>query len=379
MSYPETQLGTFLTLAVDDEPVVLDREYATAGVYSYGRGLFRKPPVLGSETSYAKYTKLHEGQFVYSRLFGWEGATAVVEADFDGLYVSHEFPTFAINAELADQRYVAHLARWSGLHAKLKDKGTGVGSRRQRVSVTRLLATTVPLPDLPEQRRIAARLDAAHAKLTKIEAAQSQATSLRNTLMNSLIMNAGESVPLSAVLRPTIDSVSVIPGSTYTTAGVLSYGRGLFARPTVDGSDTSYTSYNRIHAGQFVYSKLFGWEGALAVVPENFDGFYMSHEFPAFNIDANRANPSYMCHLARWTGLHASLRNKGTGVGSRRQRVSPARLLATTVPLPELPEQRRIANALDKLVSSERLTDGQITHAKTLASSLLNAAFGGEL
>lgn len=379
MSYPEVPLGTFLATAIDDEPIEPEREYETAGIYSYGRGLFRKPPIQGSETRYAKYTKLHAGQFVYSKLFGWEGATAVVEDEFDGLYVSHEFPTFTINTELADRRYVAHLARWTGLHAKLKNKGTGVGSRRQRVNVSRLLETTVPLPALPEQRRISAHLDSTLGRLNAAATAQDRARSLRGALTNSLLSNAGKLAPLSSFLQPARDTVPVVSGSTYATAGIRSFGRGLFKRPAIDGADTSYTSYNRIHTGQFVYSKLFGWEGALAVVPEDFDGYHMSSEFPAFDIDASQADSSYVHHLARWPGLHASLRDKGTGVGSRRQRVSPSRLLAATVPLPDLPEQQRITADLDKIAAAERIADSQAANTKHMKISLLNAAFGGNL
>lgn len=157
--YPEKALNEILELELETEPVAPEKVYTTAGIYSYGKGLFKRASILGAETKYKKFTRLREGQFVYSKLFGWEGALATVEKEFDGLYVSHEFPTFAIDGTVADLAYIRHLARWEGLHAKLRDQGTGMGSRRQRVNIDRLLRTTVPLPDLEEQRRIATRLD----------------------------------------------------------------------------------------------------------------------------------------------------------------------------------------------------------------------------
>ncbi len=92
----------------------------------------------------------------------------MVGPEFDGLHVSQEFPTFSIDISLAEPRYVRYLAQWNSLHSMLKDKGTGVGSRRQRVSVDRLLSTTVPLPDLNEQGRVAGRLDSIFTKYSAL-------------------------------------------------------------------------------------------------------------------------------------------------------------------------------------------------------------------
>jgi type I restriction enzyme, S subunit len=95
------KLGDFLKLTRDEVVLQDDGTYDTAGVLSFGRGLFRRPPVRGSETSYSSYFRLNKDQFVYSRLFAWEGALAVVPPEFDGLFVSAEFPTFAIQSERA--------------------------------------------------------------------------------------------------------------------------------------------------------------------------------------------------------------------------------------------------------------------------------------
>src|SRR2546429_6130715 len=102
-------LGDVLTL--DRDPVTLedDQAYATVGIYSYGRGLFDRPLVAGKDTSYSTYYKLHRGQFVYSKLFAWEGALAVVDEHSAGMFVSQEFPTFTIDSTLATPEYFALL------------------------------------------------------------------------------------------------------------------------------------------------------------------------------------------------------------------------------------------------------------------------------
>jgi len=377
MSIPERPLSVALQLATETVAVEPEEEYAIAGIYSFGRGLIRRPAIRGSETAYPRLTRLRVGQFTMSKLNGWEGALAVVPSEFDGSYVSPEYPVFAIDTDVADVTYLAYLAKWPSLWDRLKPRGSMV--RRKRVVPATLLATTVPLPDLPEQRRIVARLDSSFRSAQMIGNLQEKAARLRAALVDSMLHDAGEPAPLSAVLRATSDRVSVDRNSNYRMAGILSFGRGLFSRGLIDGSETSYQTYNRIHSGQFLYSKLFGWEGALAVVSPEFDGYYTSHEFPAFEIDKSRADPAYMAHLAAWPALHNRLRDKGTGMGSRRQRVSPDRLLLTRVPLPSLPEQRRVAHILDRVVTCAKSTGTQEVNTKKFQSALLDAAFAGEL
>lgn len=377
MSIPERALGEVLQPASAAVSVEPEGEYPIAGIYSFGRGLIRRPTIRGSETSYATLSRLRAGQLAMSKLNAWEGALAVVPEEFEGSYVSPEYPVFEIDSDQADPAYLAHLVTWPGLWERLTPRGSMV--RRKRTNPSTLLATRAPLPDLGEQRRIAARLDSAFMKLEAVRSARVRTDALRTALTDRLLSDSGVETSLGEFLAPHDDVVNVIPTEKYNTAGILSYGRGLFARPRIQGSETSYKRYNKIHTGQFVYSKLFGWEGALAVVPPEFDGFYMSHEFPSFTVRESRADVSYVGHLARWARLHERLSGKGTGMGSRRQRINPGRLMSTTIPLPSLPEQRRIVNLLNKAVRSEQSAKAQAAEMQAFQSTLLDAAFGGRL
>jgi type I restriction enzyme S subunit len=152
--YPLVSLGEVLTLVRDEVPVELDDTYRTAGIYSFGRGLFARPPIAGTDTKYTTLLRLHEGQFVLSRLKAWEGAVAVVPHEFDGFVVSQEYPTFDINRDRAEPTYLGWLCRWDRFWESLLTQSKGVGARRDRVHPDRLLAVRVPVPSLDEQRRL---------------------------------------------------------------------------------------------------------------------------------------------------------------------------------------------------------------------------------
>ena len=89
-------------------------------------------------------------------------------------------------------------------------------------------------------------------------------------------MTGWPTVPLREVLAQREDVVAVDPTTEYPMAGVYSFGRGLFFRGVQMGQETSYAEFYRIHSGDLVLSRLFGWEGAVGVVPEGLDGHFVS-------------------------------------------------------------------------------------------------------
>lgn len=166
---------------------------------------------------------------------------------------------------------------------------------------------------------------------------------------------------LGDVVSPNRDAVRLQPDEEYATVGILSYGRGLFARPIVRGKDVSYSTYFRIEGDQFIYSKLFAWEGALTVVPPQFDGFFVSQEFPTFAVDRLVAHPQFLRLLTTWPTFWDRVREGESGMGGRRKRVHPDRLMAVPIPVPSLAEQSRIVDLVDAL-------DCAIQHATKLAA-----------
>lgn len=152
---------------------------------------------------------------------------------------------------------------------------------------------------------------------------------------------------LAEILQLSRDEVTVQPTLPYETAGVRSYGRGLFARPSIIGAETAYSKLYRLHTDQVVLSRLFAWEGAVAMVPSEFDGHFVSSEFPTFDVDLGMASPSYVGHFLSRPTFHDQLAGETRGLGQRRQRVHVENFLALQIPLPPLETQRKIAFELD--------------------------------
>lgn len=144
-------MSSFLSLRQPDVVVDATRSYDFAGVYSFGRGLFRSGVRSGTEISYPRLTTLHAGNVVYPKLMAWEGAFAIVQPDFDGLVVSTEFPVFAVDQDRVLTEvlgaYLSAPTTWPGLAGA----STGTNVRRRRLQPADFLAHQFPIPPRANQ------------------------------------------------------------------------------------------------------------------------------------------------------------------------------------------------------------------------------------
>lgn len=147
-----------LTQVSDPVKVEPGNEYPHFGIYSFGRGLFRKASLLGDEIKASKLYRVREGQLVYGRLNAYEGAFAIVSADYDNHYVSNEFPVFSCMPSKALPEflfaYFSTPAVWAAFKRKVTGIGGGAGNRRIRLKESVFLSDEIWLPPIEWQQRI---------------------------------------------------------------------------------------------------------------------------------------------------------------------------------------------------------------------------------
>src|SRR5207249_4828050 len=139
------------------------------------------------------------------------------------------------------------------------------------------------------QQQLVSHLDAIEARLARVEKLREEEQKEKVAFLTSLahrwdlsseqkISHGWKEVALNKVLSLTADIVSVDATISYPNIGIFSYGRGTFTKPPIEGSATSATQLFRVRSGQFIYSRLFAFEGAYAVVEPPEDGSYVSTE-----------------------------------------------------------------------------------------------------
>ncbi|URW74845.1 hypothetical protein M9980_09725 [Sphingomonas donggukensis] len=172
-----------------------------------------------------------------------------------------------------------------------------------------------------------------------------------------------------------LDPHRVEAGKTYPNIGIYSFGRGTFGKPAIDAAETSASTLYRVRVGQIIYSRLFAFEGAYTSVPAEHDGAFVSNEFPTFTVDAAKADPAFIGWLFRRSDTWLRLRAGAVGMGDRRQRVHPERILEHRFSLPPLPEQRQIVARLEATAAAVAARAEQAAVVEGDVVAMLAAAF----
>ena len=185
-------------------------------------------------------------------------------------------------------------------------------------------------------------------------------------------------VKLGEVMYLDLDPVKVDPTAEYPNMGILNFAKGLFRKLPISGLETSATVLYRVKAGQFIFSRLFAFEGSYAYVSKDYDGVYVSGEYPTFTCDSTQCRAEFVYAHFRPSRVWKTLSEKSKGLGLRRQRVQPPAILAHEVWLPPLTEQIKIAEVLLARGRFEVL-DTFEKDSESLRRSILSKAFRGEL
>lgn len=374
MTWPMVALGKVLKPAVDRVALLPDETYRQLTARLWGKGLTLRGQVTGAEIAASHQNRVRVGQFVISKIDARHGAFGVVPVNLDGAVVSNDFPVFDVDSELALTEYVGWVSRTDWFVALCRRASEG-STNRVRLKEARFLAQEIPLPPLPEQRRIVAQLE---ATAMAIERVQRLRGAMRHDL-TALIVRANEtwqawSPRLGEALELEEDRVQLAPDINYPQVGIRGFGGGLFRKSGVNSADTTYRHFNRLHAGQFIVSQVKGWEGAVAVCDDNHAGLFASPEYRTFRCNPAVLRSTYFAYLCRTSWFHAKLAPATRGQGARRERLRPEMLMAVSIPLPSVDLQERLELIFARV--SAAITASSANDLDHLLPAMLHQAFG---
>lgn len=380
------RVGDVLSLERRSVAVEVEAEYEEIGVRSFGRGLFHKDPVSGVALGSKRIFRIEPGDIVISNVFAWEGAIAKASEAEAGKVGSHRFMTFVPRDERIDAAWAAWFFQSEPGLELIRRASPGSAGRNRTLAIKRFEALEIPLPPIEQQQRMASKLDrisdgAKHLARRSAHAASliealGVSVSARPDLSDSAKHSASWRITnLSSVMRQATDRIDVEPAGSYPNLGIYSFGRGLFVKPNIDGGATSANALNRVHAGQFIYSRLFAFEGSYGFVAPEFDQYFVSGEFPTFETDPEHLDARWLANYLKAPDRWAELASSSKGLGVRRQRVSVASVLAYEVWLPPIEQQRAMVQLIDRLEQSRPLRAQTDAWIGSLAPSALNESF----
>lgn len=187
-------------------------------------------------------------------------------------------------------------------------------------------------------------------------------------------MSGWPRVTLGEVLCRSNETIDPLPDAEYREITVRLWGKGVIERGRVNGLAISGRRFVA-REGQFIASRIDARNGAMGVVPKVLDGALVTNDFPLFDVNRERALPSFLGWMSRTEGfvslcLHAS---EGT---TNRVRLKEAAFLSHEIALPSLAEQRQVVAQMEgaqtQVVQALALCDDTERCAATLAHQAIN-------
>jgi len=342
-AWPTVALRELLRDASEPVRVQQDVDYPNFGIYSFGRGLFAKPSISGMQTSAATLYRVRAGNFIYSRLFAFEGSYGLVDDAFDGHFTSNEYPSFSLDPSRLEPGFLKAYFQVPRVWQDIAMGSKGVGSRRIRVQPDKVLAHRIPLPPLAEQQAIVVRLEALAEKAREVEAhldaAERDAEHLLALRFRDVIADAPLR-PMAEVAPLVRREQSIDLDGSYPELGIRSFGKGTFHKPPLSGNAVGTKRLYRIEPGDLLFSNVFAWEGAIAIAQPTDAGRFGSHRFITCRAAPDLATAEFLrYHFLTDEGM-LKIGEASPGGAGRNRTLGLEKLMAIEVPVPPLAAQQ---------------------------------------
>ena len=383
MGWPVVALGEVVRHRKEFITIQPDETYSRCRVQTSARGIVLRDRVPGDAIKTKKQQVCRAGEFLVAEIDAKLGGYGLVPDELNGAIVSSHYFLFEVDEKHLLRKFLHWYCQTPNFLEQVNARGS---TNYAAIRPGNVLTYTIPLPPLNEQQQVVAKLD-------KVAGLVGEAKSLQNNVKNewkTLLVNMAHRPDLSAsekkecgwrevrlkeILTEAAVPYDVDPETSYPNLGIYSFARGAFAKPPIDGALTSAKTLYRVRKGQFIYSRLFAFEGAYTIVPAELDERFVSNEFPSFDIAEDAATPEFLAAFFMnprvWTDLLAG----SLGLGSRRQRVNQKHLVEYTIWLPPLAWQNRIGDVFGRFQVNAR-AEGQAID--TLMPAVLDGVFNSE-
>lgn len=361
-------------------PILIDPEetYRYIGIRSFGKGMIHYPPTLGKRLSKLRYFQLPADALVLSNIKAWEGAISVSTERDLGYVASNRFLSYLpIDEEEVVIRYLRYFFISEAGLPLIGRASPGAADRNRTLGIEAFEKLDIPLPDIGEQYRIAARLDYLHERRREASQSANRAASLVNALHTAICRVNGPMERVGEKLTLVRDPVRIDAAQKYRQIGIYSFGKGMIRRDPVPALGLSKLRYFRIPPEALILSNIQAWEGALAVSTEQDKEFIGSNRFLSYVPTSTDVDVHFLRYFFLSDSGHPLIQQASPGTMVRNRTLGIKAFEDIKIPLPAIGEQRRIASLLDQAYEALHRIEAREKLLNALLASALNQAFSG--
>lgn len=392
-SWPEVPIGSVAETVERHEVPIPGRTYRQIGVRLWGEGAYERESLDGGRTRYSKLNRAEAGDIIVNKIWARNGSVTVVPESLGGCSCSGEFPLFR---PLRERLYPSWFhwitkTRWFWQRCDIQSRGT---SGKNRIRPEKFLAIPIPLPSLPEQQRIVARIEELAAKIEEASALRQQASAGTEAVIKSAMLHIFTpspqypEVPFESVCSEIIDNLHSNP--VYSDEGVpcvrspdVGWGK-LRLATALKTSEEEYirrTVRGEPRTDDIVLVREGGGTGKAAIVEEG-QRFSLGQRVMLLRPDRGRVLPKFFLHQLLSPAIYEE-QTLTLLKGSASPHLNIAALRKFRFYLPSLSEQQGVVTYLDNLQAKidplTRLQGENAVELDALLPSILDKAFKGEL
>jgi type I restriction enzyme S subunit len=392
--YPLVPLGNVINYRKEFVQIDDTKTYKRCRVKLHAQGIVLRDIVKGAEIKTKKQQVCRKGEFLVAEIDAKIGGIGIVPENLDGAIVSSHYFLFEINESLINKQFLNFFIRSPIFCDQIAAQGS---TNYAAIRPSDVLGYSIPLPPLEEQKRIVARVEELVGKIEEVRSLRQKALEETEALVNSSA--AKVFVELDTADFYQIDDISEVKGgiqkSSARTPGANPRRYITVAHVQRNSIDIGDPRYFEVSDEELDRWKLIA--GDVLVIEGNgspdhigraalFKGEIENcvHQNHVIRIRPNTVyiTPEYLnTYLNSPIGKDQMLELSRTTSGLYT--LSVGRIKSIKLPVPPLPEQRRIVAYLDELQTKidtmKQLREEAIKELDAILPSILDKAFKGEL
>jgi len=386
-------LGDVLKKSEESVSIDPNAHYREVTIKLWGKGVVLRREASGTEMAASRRAIVRKGQFILSRIDARNGAFGLVPELLDGAVVSNDFPSFNLNLERLEPKFLEWLSKTSVFVDLCKAASEGT-TNRVRLKEEKFLAMAIPLPPLTEQQWIVARIEELAAKINEARGLRRQAVEEAEALLQSTsrqlfsMSKYHGSAVLASLCTDIIDCLH--SNAIYSDSGIptlrspdVGWGK-LFPDKALKTSEDEYlrrTRRGELVPGDIIIVREGGGTGKAGIVQEG-QKMSLGQRVMQVRPDSRKILPQFL--LYQWLSPiiqqdHIAPLSKG----SASPHLNIGAIKKFPIVLPSIEEQRRIVSYLDNLGAKvDTLKHHQAETARELDAmlpSILDKAFKAQL
>ncbi|MCB1130002.1 MAG: restriction endonuclease subunit S [Verrucomicrobiae bacterium] len=365
--------------------------YKRPRVQLHAKGIVLRDVVEGALIKTKRQQVCQAGEFLVAEIDAKVGGFGIVPEQLGGALVSSHYFLFTIDETKLDRSFLDYFIRTPAFRDQVEAQGS---TNYAAIRPAHVLGYEIPLPPLAEQRRIVARIEALAAQIDEAKRLRKEAVEEAEALFGA---EAGKRLTDCFPTRRMDELCSLVTDGTHQTPRYVEEGGHTFLSaqnvkpfrfmPEVHRkvSTEDYEGCIRRAApkrGDVLMTRVGAGIGEAAVMNQDLDfAFYVS--LALMRPDPEFILPEYLVHWLNSPDGRASSRRETLGKGHSQGNLNLKLLRGFNVPLPPLPEQRRIVAELDALQAEvdglKHLQSETAAELDALLPAILDRAFKGQL